>query len=77
MLAFVGVNVSPHALATQGLSSPNSALWTSETGARTAGICSSHHRERRTVLPAVSELVGASEETGGVFDPMGFATDEV
>lgn len=26
---------------------------------------------------AVSELVGASEETGGVFDPLGLATDEV
>lgn len=28
-------------------------------------------------LPAVSELVGASEETGGVFDPLGLAADEV
>lgn len=26
---------------------------------------------------AVSEMVGASEETGGVFDPLGLATDEV
>lgn len=30
-----------------------------------------------TALPAVSELVGASEEMGGVFDPLGLATDEV
>lgn len=34
-------------------------------------------RSRSTSLPAVSELVGASEETGGVFDPLGLATDEV
>lgn len=29
------------------------------------------------VQRAVSEMVGASEETGGVFDPLGLATDEV
>lgn len=29
------------------------------------------------VQRAVSELVGASEETGGIFDPLGLATDEV
>lgn len=34
-------------------------------------------RSRPSSLPAVSELVGASEETGGVFDPLGLATDEV
>lgn len=34
-------------------------------------------RSKTTSLPAVSELVGASEETGGVFDPLGLATDEV
>lgn len=32
---------------------------------------------RPTSLPAVSELVGASEETGGLFDPLGLAADEV
>lgn len=32
---------------------------------------------RASALPAISEMVGASEETGGVFDPLGFATDEV
>lgn len=32
---------------------------------------------RASALPAVSEMVGASEETGGLFDPLGFATDEV
>jgi len=32
---------------------------------------------QRTCQRAVSELVGASEETGGVFDPLGLATDEV
>lgn len=30
-----------------------------------------------TCRHAVSEMVGASEETGGVFDPLGLATDEV
>lgn len=34
-------------------------------------------RDERTRLQVVSELVGASEETGGVFDPLGLATDEV
>lgn len=34
--------------------------------------CSETHVHR-----AVSEMVGASEETGGVFDPLGLATDEV
>lgn len=40
-------------------------------------VCSGPPRQHRTQLPAVSELVGASEETGGVFDPLGLATDEV
>lgn len=34
-------------------------------------------RTTHVVQRAVSELVGASEETGGVFDPLGLATDEV
>lgn len=33
--------------------------------------------ETHVVHRAVSEMVGASEETGGVFDPLGLATDEV
>lgn len=33
--------------------------------------------ETHVVRKAVSEMVGASEETGGVFDPLGLATDEV
>lgn len=33
--------------------------------------------ETKVVTHAVSELVGASEETGGIFDPLGLATDEV
>lgn len=37
---------------------------------------SSRSRSRKKTC-AVSELVGASEETGGVFDPLGLATDEV
>lgn len=38
---------------------------------------SSSRSRSRTKTCAVSELVGASEETGGVFDPLGLATDEV
>ncbi len=34
-------------------------------------------RTTHVVQRAVSELVGASEETGGIFDPLGLATDEV
>lgn len=37
----------------------------------------SHRTSSIVPLPAVSELVGASEETGGVFDPLGLAADEV
>lgn len=43
---------------------------------KVAGACRARSRHA-TSLPAVSELVGASEETGGVFDPLGLATDEV
>ncbi|CAB1117385.1 LHCP [Ectocarpus sp. CCAP 1310/34] len=44
------------------------------------GICPSisrsHQQLPETCRYAVSEMVGASEETGGVFDPLGLATDE-
>lgn len=41
------------------------------------GGCRSHRTSSIAPLPAVSELVGASEETGGIFDPLGLAADEV
>ena len=41
------------------------------------GVCRSHRTSVISPLPAVSELVGASEETGGIFDPLGLAADEV
>lgn len=51
-----------------------------DRGAYVVGIgrgCRSHRTSSIAPLPAVSELVGASEETGGVFDPLGLAADEV
>ena len=51
-----------------------------DTRADAVGIgegCRSHRTSSIAPLPAVSELVGASEETGGVFDPLGLAADEV
>lgn len=48
-------------------------------GALSSGFSSmeSSRSRSRTKTFAISELVGASEETGGVFDPLGLATDEV
>lgn len=42
-----------------------------------AGLNPTRSNRPATRHTAVSELVGASEETGGVFDPLGLATDEV
>ena len=43
-----------------------------------SGACPDRSRRATSsALPAISEMVGASEETGGVFDPLGLATDEV
>lgn len=52
---------------------PGGALSRGGSSPTSSRSCSATHVVHR----AVSEMVGASEETGGVFDPLGLATDEV
>lgn len=81
MVAFGGANVNSHSPTTSAHRSPTLSggalpLFRDDSVLRRTS-CTKRVRSAGTALPAVSELVGASEETGGVFDPLGLATDEV